>query len=160
MDLLFEQKLTHNKVLASHLISVATKECFEANERISGVEFPLVFTVLPLVFHRESARTLATKKRPGVLVKALSENRELPLGLQERMEGFADLTLSALNIAFATRSLYLDINGSLEIVPGDDSKLKFTHPQIKTAVNAAKRVGLTFSELGLDQMCLYLNLRF
>lgn len=118
MDLLFEQKLTHNTALASHLISVAIRECFETNLRKSGVEFPLVFTILPLVFHKQTAETLATKKRPGVLIKAISENREIPLGLQERMEGLADLTLGAINLGFSTNLFYLDVNGSMELVPG------------------------------------------
>lgn len=160
MDLLFEQKLTHNTALASHLISIATRECFEANERISGVGFPLIFTVLPLVFHKETAESLATKKRPGALIKALSDNREIPLGLQERMEGFSDLTLGAVNMAFSANLLYLDINGVIELVPGENFKMEYYHPQIKTAVNAAKRVGQTFSELSLDQICIYLNIRF
>lgn len=160
MDLLFEQKLTHNTALASHLISVAIRECFETNLRKSGVEFPLVFTILPLVFHKQTAETLATKKRPGVLIKAISENREIPLGLQERMEGLADLTLGAINLGFSTNLFYLDVNGSMELVPGENSGMDFSHPKIKTAVNAAKRVGQSCSELSLEQICIYLNIRF
>ncbi|MCH8012994.1 MAG: hypothetical protein IIA61_13790 [Candidatus Marinimicrobia bacterium] len=160
MDLLFEQKLTNNTALASHLISMAIRECFESKERKSGVELPLVFTILPLVFHKATAESLANKKRPGALIKALSENREIPLGLQERMEGFADLTLAALNLSFAANLLYLDVNGTMEIVPGKESKMDFTHPQIKTSINAAKRVGQSLSELNVEQLCIYLNIRF
>jgi len=160
MDLLFEQRLTNNTALASHLISIAVRECFEANLRKSGIEFPLIFTILPLVFHSQTAESLATKKRPGVLIKALSENREIPLGLQERMEGFAELTLEALSLGFSANLFYLDVNGTMEIVPGEDSGMDFVHPQIKTASNAAKRVGQSFSELGLEQICIYLNIRF
>jgi hypothetical protein len=160
MDLLFEHKLTNNTALASHLIYIAVKECFELNERRAGVEFPLVFMILPLVFHKDTANSLANKRKPGVLIKSLSEKREIPLGLQNRMEGFADLTLAALNLSFAANLLYLDINDTIEIVPGKDLKMAFTHPQIKTAIKAAKRVGQSLFELNIEQLCIYLNIRF
>lgn len=160
MDLLFEQRLTNNTVLASYLISIAVRECFEANERKSGVEFPLIFAVLPLVFHSQTAQSLATKQKPGALIKALSENREIPLGLQERMEGFSELTLEALSLGFSSDLFYFDANGKIEIIPGEDSGMIFVHPQIKTASNAAKRVGQSFAELSFEQICIYLNIRF
>ena len=160
MDLFFEQNLTHNAALASHLISVAVRECYEQNDRKSGGQFPAAFSILPLVFHKNTAESFANKKRPGILFKALSDNREIPLGLQERMEGYADLTLASLNLAITLDLVYLDINGTFEIVPGKVSKMNFIHPYIKTAINAAKRVGQTLSELSIEQLCIYLNIRF
>ncbi len=160
MDLLFELQLTNNPALASYLLSVAVKECYELREQASGVEFPLIFIVLPLVFHKDTAKAMAKKQYPGALVKALSENREIPLGLQERMEGFAELTLSALNISFAAEALYLDVNGTIEIIPGKISTPGFTHPDTKMMVGTAKRVGISLAELNSEQICRYLDIRF
>ncbi len=79
MDFLFEQKFIQNTALGSHLLWVAVKECYEQNERKSGILFPLIFLILPLLFHKSTAISLSKKKRPGALFKAISENREIPL---------------------------------------------------------------------------------
>jgi len=160
MDFLFEQKFLQNTALGAHLLWVATKECYEQNERRFGVSFPLVFLILPLVFHRSTAKALFNKKRPGALFKAISENREIPLGLQKRMEGFAELTLKCLNMCVSSGLLYIDIEEQLEIVPLKNSHMDYSGYETKTVINATKRIGQSFSELNFEQICSYLNIRF
>jgi hypothetical protein len=160
MDFLFEQKFIQNTALGAHLLWVAAKECYEQNERRSGVSFPLIFLILPLVFHRSTAKALFNKKRPGALFKAISENREIPLGLQKRMEGFAEQTLSSLNMCVSSRLLYIDTEEQMEIVPLKSSRMDYSGYETKMVINATKRVGQCFSELNLEQICSYLNIRF
>lgn len=160
MDFLFEQKFIQNTALGAHLLWVAVKECYEQNERKSGIPFPLIFLILPLLFHKATAISLSKKKRPGALFKAISENREIPLGLQQRMEGFAEETLKSLNICVSSDLLHIDIEEQMEIVPLKNSHMGYTGYDTKILIQAAKRVGQCFSELNFEQICSYLNIRF
>ena len=76
------------------------QEAYEGNGRAEGVPLPLVFLVLPLTFHKRSATVLASKAQPGALYKALGDDRELTIGLQERMQAMSDRTFQALSIGF------------------------------------------------------------
>src|SRR4029077_3266112 len=79
---------------------------------------PLAFLVLPLTFHKRTAMVLASKSQPGALYKALGEDRELRVGLQERMQAMSDRTLQALSIGFQAELLLLDQDHERQLIPG------------------------------------------
>jgi hypothetical protein len=160
MDFLFEQRFIQNSVWGAHLLWVAVKECYERNERRSGISFPLLFLILPLSFHKSTAKALYNKKYPGALFKAISENREIPLGLQKRMEGLAQQTLKSLNFCVSSGLLSVDKEDQVEIVPIKNSKMNYSGYECKLSINAAKRIGQSFSELNIEQICRHLNIRF
>lgn len=49
IDILFEQRITQNTGLASEAIWYAVNETFETSGRVSGIQFPLAFLILPIV---------------------------------------------------------------------------------------------------------------
>lgn len=161
MDVLFEQRVVQNTGLAAEAIWQAVNECYETSGRTRGVTFPLIFLVLPLTFHQRTAKSLATKTQPGAIYKALADDREITVGLQERMQALSDRTLQALSIAFHTGLLTMDQEYSRELIP-----IRRTQPvshvteDVKTILNAAKRVGHSFGEMTVVQICAHLNTRF
>jgi hypothetical protein len=161
MDILFEQRVVQNPALAAETIWYAVNEAYETRGRTQGVPFPLVFVVLPLTFHCAAATALSSKTQPGALYKALAENREIIVGLQQRMEAMANRTLSALSIGFRTELLLLDPDHERSILPGKKS-LPINHvtDEVRTIVNAAKRVGQAFAETTTPQLAMQLNIRF
>src|SRR6478609_9733423 len=86
IDVLFEQRVVQNTGLAAEAIWQAVHEAYEARGRTEGVALPLSFLILPLTFHQRTAKALASKTQPGALYKALADEREITLGLQERMQ--------------------------------------------------------------------------
>ncbi len=161
MDILFEQRIVQNTGLGAELIWQAVKESCESNDRTSGVCLPLTFLILPLVFHRRTATALATKTRPGAIYKALSEDRELIVGLQERMESLADRTLQSLSIGFSTGLLELDQSDDYQIYPARNSPpVKHVTDNVKIALKAAKRVGQSFYEVTSVQLFRMLGVKF
>ena len=161
IDVLFEQRVIQNTGLAAEAIWQAVHEAYNAKGRAEGVPFALVFLVLPLAFHRRSASTLASKTQPGALYKALADDREITVGFQARMEGLADRTFQALSIAFQTGLLSLDSGPTREVFPGKKTP-PVTHvtEEVKTILNAAKRVGQSFAEMNAVQLAVHLNIRF
>lgn len=161
IDILFEQRVVQNTGLAAETIWQAVHECYEARDRVQGVTLPLAFLVLPLAFHQRTARALASRTRPAALYKSLSDDREITVGLQERMQAMSERTLQALSIAFHTRLLQLDTDHDLQLIPGRKTQ-PVTHvtDEVKTILGAAKRIGQAFAEMTVVQLFTHLAVRF
>jgi hypothetical protein len=161
MDVLFEQRVIQNTGLGAEAIWQSVYEAYEAKGRTEGVPFPLVFLVLPLTFHRRTAAVLASKTRPGAIYKALAEDREIPVGLQERMEALSERTFQSLSIGFSTGLLKLDQDHEHQLIPGRKSPpVNHVTDEVQKILKAAKRVGQTFAELTLVQVANHLGIRF
>lgn len=161
IDVLFEQRVIQNTGLAAEAIWQAVQEAFEASGRTEGVSFPLAFLILPLTFHQRTAKALANKTQPGALYKALSENREMIVGLQARMQAMSGRTLQAVSIGFHTELLLLDPDHQRHLIPGRKTPpVAHVTEDVKTIMNAAKRVGHAFAEMNLVQLTTHLNIRF
>jgi len=161
MDILFEQHVTQNTGLAAEAIWQAVAAAYEANGRAEGVPLALAFLVLPLTFHERTAKALASKTQPGSLYKALADDREITVGLQTRMQALSDRTLQALSIAFQTELVLLDSTADRQLLPGRKTPpVSHVTNEVKTILNAAKRVGQAFSEMTIVQLATHLGIRF
>lgn len=162
MRMTFEQSLFQNEVFSATLMCTAVKAYYEQTEQKHGLPFLLSLLVLPLAYHRETAKILAVKRRPSILPKAIAENRDFPLGIQERMQDMSDMSMSALRLAIASQSLSLDDDGdALEFVPAKTLPADtFTSEQAKLMKRAARALGQAFAEVTLPQLCEFLLVRF
>lgn len=161
IDILFEQRVIQNTGLAAEAIWQAVHEAYKAKGRAEGVALPMAFLVLPLTFHQRTATVLAAKTQPGALYKALADDREITVGLQMRMQAMSERTFHALSIGFHTGLLRLDQDHQRHLIPGKKTQA-VTHAteEVKTILNAAKRVGHAFAEMTLVQLFTQLNIRF
>jgi Family of unknown function (DUF6521) len=161
IDVLFEQRVIQNTGLAAEAIWYTVHEAYEARGRTEGVSFPLAFLVLPLSFHQRTAKALASKTQPGALYKALAEDREITVGLQDRMQAMSERTFQALSIGFQSGLLLLDPDHQRHLVPGRKSApVMHATDEVKMIMNAAKRVGHAFAEMNVVQLSTQLNIRF
>jgi len=161
IDVLFEQQIVQNPGLGAEALWHAVSEAYEVNNRAEGMPLLLAFIVLPLAFHKRSANALASKAQPGALYKAVASDREITLGLQERMQALSDRTLQSLSIAFSTGLLLLDHGEEPQLIPGRKSPpVVHVTEEVKTLLSAAKRVGQAIGELPKAQLATHLNIRF
>lgn len=161
IDVLFEQRVIQNTGLAAEAIWQAVHEAYETTGRTAGVTLPLAFLILPLAFHERTAKALANKTQPGAVYKAVSEDREIVVGLQLRMQAMSDRTFSALSIGFDTGLLLLDPDHERHLLPGRKSPpVSHVTDEVKTIMSAAKRVGQAFAEMNIVQVATHLNIRF
>jgi len=161
IDVLFEQRVTQNTGLAAEAIWQAVAEAYASREQAEGVPFPLAFLVLPLVFHQRSAAVLASKSQPGALYKALADDREITIGLQERMQAMSDRTLQALSIAFSTGLIQIDSDHQRQLIPGRKTPpVQHVTEEVKLIMSASKRVGQAFGEMNIIQLATHLGVKF
>lgn len=161
MNILFEQKIVQNTGLATEAIWYAVNEAYLGRGKAEGVPFPLIFLVLPLTFHQQSAAALARKQQSGAIFKALAEDREITVGLQARMEALSNRTLQALSIGFSTKLFKLDRTPHVQILPGRKTfSVSHVTDEVKMIIAAAKRVGFAFAEMTPVQLSNHLNIRF
>jgi hypothetical protein len=118
--------------------------------------------VLPLVYHRETAAKRVSKRRPSILAKALAENRDLALGLQERMEGMVSMSMDAVRLGICTGAMVIDDDGeSMELIPGErQPSAAFSSEDARMMNRAARAVGNAFSECTIPQLGEFLLVRF
>jgi Family of unknown function (DUF6521) len=161
IDVLFEQRVIQNTSLAAETIWQAVREAYEGKGRSEGVALPLTFLILPLAFHQRTATLLASKTQPGALYKALADDREITVGLQLRMQAMSERTLQALSIGFHSGLLQLDQDYQRQLIPGRKTQpVVHATNEVKTILNAAKRVGQAFAEMTLVQISTHLSIRF
>lgn len=163
MDSRFEHHVIQNTALATELLWTCVTTCFTETDKAHGVSFQAAFLVFPLLFHQSTAETFASKKRPGILHKVLSESRDITAGLQARMQAMAPLTCQALNLGFASGCLLFDVehDDGPEVLPGDvRPRTEHTDADVAVLLSAAKRLGIVFSEVAFPQLCAQLRVSF
>jgi hypothetical protein len=149
-----------NLALGAIALRVFSEAFLESDEPHPGVEFPLILPVLPIVFHKESVKSLASRQFAGGLFRAIAEDRTLPAGLQHRVEGMVHQTLTAFRAACAADLLRYDPQDAIvqlgrrsipqELLGGDNRPILMT----------ARRLGRWFGDLPTQQLRILLELGF
>ncbi len=164
MKKLFEYEVVQNPVLGATAITQAVIEYYKVKE--GGMPLPLVMAVLPVVFHRKTIELIASMDMVGGgLLRALGRDRTLKVGLQQRMEGMAELSFRALNIALSCRKcLVLNFDKDVLVVPCRKSvpaaDMGYKDGDAKEVVKAAMRIGHWFGAYSMGVICYQLDLRF
>lgn len=154
MDELFELDLVQNTGLASEILVTAAVAYYKEKNAVNGLPVPLSFLVLPLLFHRRTVDVIKNRKGRGVLYKAIKEDREIPVGLQHRMESLFDRTLSAYSLAISANMLMIDLE-AVELIPLIRTIPGTALPATKSAKDifvAAGRLGKAFAESSVEEI--------
>ena len=159
MNRLFEYKLIQNPALLMSMQCVTISNYCSSVKGASGLKFPLLFILTPILFNKKIVELVYNKRHPGVLFKAIDQNRAAWIGLQERMEATFDITIQALSLGLRTHRIELDAaKGTLSTKTNKVDKYKTEN--LKRMQATAKRFGIIFSELSPEQITRALNIVF
>lgn len=160
MDILFEQKVSQNTALAMEMLHVVVLEYYSMKKGRVGLKFPLAFLILPMIFQKRTTDALYNKTSPGSIYKALTEDREITVGLQKRMEACYDHTIHAISLGIHAELFAIDYSPG-EFIPRRKTVIESNHDDdIKKMINAAKRLGQTFFELTIEEIAQTLKVVF
>lgn len=157
-----EFSIIQNHALGALALHGFTKTFYNVKDKTEGPSLSLLMPVLPLVFNKRccdaiSAINRVTHQR---FFTILSEHREIPVGLQHRMEHMADQTLQALNIAFKKRLLHFNPENG-QIIPSVRVSIPtFSYRDNQNILISARVLGNWFAHYPIEQLCLSLNIHF
>lgn len=157
-----EYQVIQNTALSSLALHAFCKTYYNAKDKTAGPELSLVMPVLPLVFNKKSADSLAEIKKitRQKFFGILSDHRDIPVGLQNRMELMADQTFEALNVAFK-KKLLLYNSENTQIIPGAKVKTpSLVYKENQNIMIASRVLGNWFAYYPIEQLCISLNIHF
>lgn len=155
-----EYEIVQNDALAALILWQFVASFYEERHGQSGPTLPLLMPVLALIFNKETAESLYKRKIEGGLYRAIAEDRTIPVGLQYRMEVMSNQTFQGLNIAFASGLLNY-LKEKCELIPVRTTPpFKIADRDTRIMLGSAKRLGIWFASLEIDQLCVLLKVRF
>lgn len=157
----FETELVRNTAFGAVALWQFARSWVDQAGRDSPPPLTAMMLVLPMVYHESTVRAIASKNRAGALLKAISEDRTVAVGLQLRVESFASRTFRALNLAIAADLLSIDRSIGIRVsVMRATMPFEFDSDGTDAAIKAADRLGHSISLTGLDTACALLGVRF
>lgn len=158
MTRLDECDIVQNQALGALSIWAFTLEYFKKKNQTEGPAIPILMPLLPAVMHETTLKSLCRRSFDGGLYKAVTEDRTLTVGLQQRMKLMADQTFEAISLGILSGLLRYDDETSqlfpLRKTPPFTILTGFT----SDLINGSKRLGYWFSSMKLDQICLVLRI--
>jgi hypothetical protein len=155
-----EYEIIQNSALGALAIWEFAKEYYDNENKTKGPEIFLSLLILPIVFNKQAVAQLCNRQKSGGLLRALSEDATIFVGLQERMEQMCEQTFEALNIAFSSDLLTFNQETSELLPMRTTSSKKYSNEQVKGILTTSKKLGYWLSELSIMQICKLLNVRF
>lgn len=160
MSRLIEHDIIQNIGIGALALYKFTNTYFAEKENLKGPSLALVMPVLPLIFHEQTLENIFKKRFEGGFFNAINGYREIPAGLQQRMEDMSEQTFKSLNLAY--QSKILTYNKELnEILPIETKVMtKHFNSEIKKILSGADRLGFWFAALPFEQICIMLKIKF
>lgn len=156
-----EYNIIQNSGIGALALHAFVTEFYKTLENRKGPIIPLLMPILPIVYNRESTERLCKNNRlVSSFYNSLSDNRLIPIGLQDRMEKMSSQTFKALNLAFSTSLLDYDKVNS-QILPVRNAFVpKIVYIDNIKLLKASKLLGFWFSQLSVEEIMLSLNITF
>jgi hypothetical protein len=158
-----EFSIIQNNILGALALHSFIKEYYGEKNENSGVEIALIMPVLPLVFNSRSCKCLADVRRitQTRFLSTLSDFRDIPAGLQQRMIDMSDQTLESLNMALSLNLISLNSeNGQFFPVKYLRKLPKMEYGINQEVLHASKVLGSWFAGFSIEEICLSLNITF
>ena len=150
-----------NKLLGAHAIWEFSKFYQEYEENHKPPQLLLALPVLPIVFNKRAMNIIKGKKfKEGSLIKTISENKDIYVGLQERMEDTADITLSSIYLATASNLIMYD-RETTNLVPNSSILPKINkYEDYSDIISSSKRIGAWFAQLNTYEIMELFQIHF
>lgn len=155
-----EHHIIQNVGIGATVLHKFVQSYHSAQHKLKGPNLALAMPVLPIIYNQRFLDAICNRNMEGGFYNALSDFRDLPAGLQDRMESMSDQTFKSLNLAFANKMLTYEKELN-ELLPIDRArKPTFVNDDLKKMIRGADRLGYWFSSLSFEQICIYLKITF
>lgn len=162
-----ETQIVQNPALGAMLLWRFTSGYELGSKAKSPVPFPLLFIVLPITLHQETAQLIASTRQASGLrafVNKFSDSKvsknDLILAINERAIKMRKLSMKSLTFAVASSLLAVDVGDGV-VIPLSSTQPKAGVPKsVRTMLQCAERLGHWCSEVSLHEISVILKVRF
>lgn len=160
MSRLIEHDIIQNIGIGALALHQFTVRYFKEKGNLNGPNLAMAMPILPILFHEQSLKQIETRNYNGGFFRVITEFRELPAGLQKRMESMSQHTFKSLNLAYQSR--ILTYNKELNEILPIKAKVpkKQYNEEIQNIFRGADRLGSWFAALPFEQICINLKIKF
>jgi hypothetical protein len=161
MNRIPEFEIMQNTTLGALAIHTFVKEYYSSKNKVIGVQLPYIMPVLPIVYNEDSSREISSKQlRTTSFYKALSEEKFIPIGLQNRMEEMYSQTMSSINVGLSLGIILYSKEDNC-FYPKDKIRLPEIYADDNlNIIKAAKNLGCWFARIDVDDLCIALKINF
>ena len=158
-----EFSIIQNNLLGALSIVSFTKEFCKEKKDNSGPCMPFLMPLLPLVFNEKCRDNLVEVKRitQSRFLNTLSDYRDIPAGLQNRMVEMSDQTMNSISLAFSLNLIsYHTEKGEIFPVKYLKNIPKLQYKDNQEILYASKVLGNWFASYTIEEICISLNIVF
>ncbi len=105
MSRLIEHDIIQNIGIGALALHSFCNSYFKTKENLNGPSLALAMPVLPILFHADTLDSIHRRAFEGGFFNAVNAYREIPAGLQQRMEDMSEQTFKSLNLAYQSKIL-------------------------------------------------------
>lgn len=136
---------------------------YDADNECRQVPLPLIFLVLPIIFREDLRDVIASTNKSSGLQKVseklfASKRADLFCSVQDSVEQYKGITLSAINIAVGAKLITLSSKTAL-IMPIQAKTSKMAKSS-ENLLKCAEKLGGWCSSLSLHEISILLKVRF
>lgn len=147
MQSLFEKHVAENYAITAFALYAACRQFSQNTSEFAGLTLPQALLVPALVFHRKTAESFAKKTRTeGLFYRVVTENIQLIVGLQSRLQDSYDRTMRSIHFGVSTKILFVEkkssffVGASIIARPSATFGVK-AHSDVQLILRAADRIG-------------------
>ena len=162
-----ELRAVQNPALAAMLLWRCASGYSAASNRSEPIPLPLLFLVLPILLHQETAELVTSTLRASGLRKfvekfqlAAQSKTDLLLAIAPRALALRALTAEALGIAVLCRVLAFEDNAARAFSLSDTPPMAGIPHSIRPLLGGAEKLGAWFAESSLYEVALLLQVSF
>lgn len=166
METLFEKYVAENYALAAFALYGASHRFRESTTLSPGLSLEQALLIPAMVFHQKTADAFAkTQRTDGLFYRVLTENVQLTVGLQDRMEDSFERSMKAIHFGASTRILYIEQAAEFRVCasvfdrPGTTFGKKASK-ETRHILQAADRIGFCLATTEFPLVCAALRISF
>lgn len=166
METLFEKYVAENYALAAFALYAASHRFRESTTLYPGLSLEQALLVPPMVFHRKTADAFAkTMRTDGLFYRVLTENVQLTIGLQDRLQDSSERSMRTIHFGASTKILFIEKKPEFRVCasifdrPGTTFGKKGSK-EVKQLLQAADRIGYCLATTEFPLVCAALRISF
>ena len=166
MQTLFEKHVAENYAITAFALYAACRSFRESTTLLQGLNLQQTLLLPAMIFHAKTAESFANRTRTeGLFYRVLAEQMQLTVGLQDRMQDFADRTLSSIHFGVSVGLLVFQKQPEFQICAAVIRKPSnplgsSASDEAKRIIKAADRLGYCFATTDFPIICASLRVSF